>query len=112
MTAEAAEYKTILVAFDNSDFSRAALIEAANWVKRHGGKVVMVHAAYFDEENFANVKEQIEKHLEIGRRMCYQTRENFSLEFGIEIQSLVCEGEPPAVIVETAKSENADLIVM
>ena len=41
-------YESILVGFDESQYSKAALIEAANWTKRHGGKVILVHAVYFD----------------------------------------------------------------
>ena len=51
-------YKTIVTAFDGSEYSRAALIESSNWVKRHGGRVIMVHAVYFDEEEFAIAPEE------------------------------------------------------
>jgi nucleotide-binding universal stress UspA family protein len=105
-------YKTILVAFDGSEFSRAALIESSNRVKRHGGKIIMVHAVYFDEEEFGLAPEQREKRFELGKKVCYQTRETISSEFGIEVESLVCEGEPPDVITDIAAGKKADLIAM
>lgn len=105
-------YNTIVVAFDNSEFSRAALIESSNWIKKHGGRIVMVHAVYFDEEEFSIAPEQREKRFEFGKKVCYQTRQSISSEFGIDVESLICEGEPPDVIVEIAREKKADLISM
>lgn len=105
-------YNTIVVAFDNSEFSRSALIESSNWIKKHGGRIVMVHAVYFDEEEFAIAPEQREKRFELGKKVCYQTRQSISSEFGIDVESLLCEGEPPDVIVEIAREKRADLISM
>jgi nucleotide-binding universal stress UspA family protein len=105
-------YKTILVAFDDSEFSSAALKEAANWVKRHGGRIILVNAVFFDEEEFGLAPEQREKRLEIGRKVCYQTKEKILSEYGITVESLVCEGDAPEVIVEVAQGKQADLIAM
>ncbi len=105
-------YNNILVAFDGSEFSRAALVESSNWIKRHGGRIIMVHAVYFDEEEFTIAPEQREKRFEIGKNICYQTRENVSAEFNIEVESIVCEGEPPEVIVDIARGKRVELISM
>ncbi len=105
-------YNKILVAFDGSEFSKAALIESSNWVKRHGGRIIMVHAVYFDEEEFTIAPEQREKRFELGKKVCYQTQENISSEFGIDVESLVCEGEPPDVIVDIAREKKVELISM
>lgn len=105
-------YKTILVGFDDSLSSKAALNEASNWVKRNGGKVILVHAVYFDTEEFGIAPEQLEKRLKIGEKACLQTKEMLTSEFGIEVQSLLCEGEPPEVILDVAKGKKADLIVL
>jgi nucleotide-binding universal stress UspA family protein len=105
-------YNNILVAFDGSEFSRAALDEASNWIKRHGGKVIMVHAVYFDEEEFVIAPEQREKRFEVGRNICYQTMENVSNKFNIQVESIICEGEPPDVIIDIAKEKKIELISM
>lgn len=105
-------YNHILVAFDGSEFSKAALIESSNWIKRHGGRLIMVHAVYFDEEEFAVAPEQREKRFEIGKNICYQSREDISAEFNIEVESIVCEGEPPEVIVDIAREKRVELISM
>jgi nucleotide-binding universal stress UspA family protein len=105
-------HENIVVGIDGSDSSRAAMIEASNWVKNHGGKIILVHAVYFDEEEFGNAPEQLEKRIEIGKQMCLQGKEMIGREFKIEAESLVCEGEPPDVIVNIAREKKADLITM
>ena len=101
-------YENILVGFDDSDFSKAALIEASNWIKRHGGKLILVHTVFFDTEEFGIAPEQLDKRLKIGEKVCVQTKEMLTSEFGIEVESLLCEGEPPEVIVEIAREKKAD----
>ncbi len=110
--ADAVMYKNIVVGYDGSDYSKAALIEAANRVKKNGGKVTLVHGVFFDEEEFGSAPIQLEKRLELGHKLCYQQKEKFSSEFGIEMESLVCEGEPPDVVAEVAQGKGADLIAL
>lgn len=105
-------YEKILIGFDDSQYSKAALIEASNWVKRHGGTVILVHAVYFDPEEFGIAPAQLEKRLKVGEKICIQTKEMLTSEFGIEVQSLICEGDPPTVIVDIARERKADLIVL
>lgn len=103
-------YKNILVAFDGSEYSKAALIESSKWVKRRGGKITLVHAVYFDEEELTNAPEYRERRFKLGKEVCYQTKDMVLSEFGVEVESLVCEGEPSDVIVDIAKEKKADLI--
>jgi nucleotide-binding universal stress UspA family protein len=105
-------YENILVAFDGSEFSKAALMSALIWVRRHGGRLFLVHAVYFDEQELKIAPEQREKRLKLGKEMCYETKEAVSSQLGKELESLICEGEPYDVIVDIAKAQNADLITM
>lgn len=105
-------YKTILVGFDDSISSKAALTEASHWAKKHGGKIILVHAVFFDTEEFGIAPEQLEKRLKIGEKICVQSKDMITSEFGIEAQYLLCEGEPPEVIADIAKGKKADLIVL
>ena len=105
-------YERILVGFDESQYSKAALIEASNWVKRHGGTVILAHAVYFDTEEFGIAPVQLEKRLKVGEKICIQTKEMLMSEFGIEVQSLLCEGDPAEVIVDIAREKKADIIVL
>ncbi len=105
-------YQNILVAYDGSESGRAALIESSNWVKKHGGRVSLVHAVYFNEEELAMAPEQRERRFELGRRLCQQTRDSALSELGAEVETLVCEGEPPEVVTDIARERAADLIAM
>jgi nucleotide-binding universal stress UspA family protein len=105
-------YDNILVAFDGSEFSKAALMTASGWVKRHGGRLFLVHAVFFDEQELKIAPEQRENRLKLGKEMCYQTKEMVSSQLGKDVESLICEGEPHDVIVDIAKAQNADLIAM
>jgi nucleotide-binding universal stress UspA family protein len=105
-------YDTVLVGFDDSLSSKAALVEASNLVKKHGGRVILVHAVFFDTEEFGIAPEQLERRLRIGEKACIQSKDMATSEFGIEVQALLCEGNPPEVILDIAQGKKADLIVL
>ena len=102
----------MVVGFDDSLSSKAALIEASNRARKHGGKVIMVHAVFFDNEEFGIAPEQLDKRMKIGEKACIESKEKITSEFGIEVQSLLCEGDPPDVILDVAQGKKADLIVL
>lgn len=105
-------YKTILVGFDESLSSKAAVIEASNWIKKHGGNVILVHAVFFDTEEFGIAPEQQEKRFKLGEKACMMTKNMITSEFGIDAQYLLCEGDSPEVIIDVANEKKADLIVL
>jgi nucleotide-binding universal stress UspA family protein len=107
-------YNSIVVGYDESESSKAALKEASLWVKNHGGKLHLVHAVYFDQEEFAILPSQMEKRFEIGTSVCRLAKNAVQAEFGLNgsVESLVCEGEPPRVLVETAQANHSDLIAL
>lgn len=105
-------YKNIVVGFDNTEHSRAAVIEVSNRIKKHGGKFLLVHAVDFDKEEFGNAPGQLQERMEFGRNICYQTKEKVISEFSIETDVLVCEGDPPDVITNIAREKQADLIAV
>lgn len=105
-------YKTIVVGFDKSPSSRAAVIEAANWIKRHGGVLYLVHAVFFDTEEFGIAPEQLDMRLKIGEKICIESKEMVAAEFGIDAHYVLCEGEAPEVLTEVSEGKKADLIVL
>lgn len=107
-------YDNIVVGFDDSEFSKAALIETSHWIKRHGGKAVLVHAVFFDEEEFVISPNQRERRFDLGKTMCYRTQETFSADYGLDgrLEAVVCEGEAHDVIVNVATERNANLVTM
>jgi nucleotide-binding universal stress UspA family protein len=107
-------YTSIVVAFDESQYSRAALAEAAHWTSKHGGQITLVHAVYFDKEEFVILPSQREKRFETGAQMCREALAAVQSEFGLNgsIKSLIAEGDAPDVILETAREKHADLIAL
>ncbi len=105
-------YENIVVAFDGYKHSKAALMETVNWIKRHGGSAVLVYTVYFDEEEFGIIPEQLEKRMTIGRTLCDQAKKDVSSAFGINLESIVCEGDPSDTLIEIARAKKADLIAI
>jgi nucleotide-binding universal stress UspA family protein len=105
-------YETILVGFDESPASKPAVIEASNWIRRHGGKLILVHAIFFETEEFSFAPDQQEKRVKVGEKACIQAKEMIAAEFGIEAEYLLCEGESTDVIIDVAMGKKADLIVL
>jgi nucleotide-binding universal stress UspA family protein len=110
--AECNMYDNILVAYDDSEFSKAALSAASGWIGRNGGALFLVHAVYLNEEEFMSAPEQWEKRFQLGKEMCYRTEESVSNLLGKDVESLICEGEPYDVIADIARQKKADLIAI
>ncbi len=107
-------YKSIVVGYDESLSSKAALKEVSSRVKRQGGAIVLVHAVYFDKEEFAIMPAQMEKRFEFGTHVCLDAKKSLHDDFGLNgsVESIICEGEPPEVIVDAAQGKKADLIAL
>jgi len=105
-------YSNIVVGLDNSEYSEAALIESSHWVKKHGGKLDIVHAVYFDHEEFGYAPSILEQRLKAGTGRCEDIVKKYRKEFGIDMDYVVREGEAHAVIVHEAEERKADLIAM
>jgi nucleotide-binding universal stress UspA family protein len=107
-------YNSIVVGYDESESSKAALKEASLWIKKHGGALTLVHAVYFDKEEFAILPSQMEKRMEFGAHVCRQAKATVGSEYGLNgsVESIVCEGEPPETIIDTAKGKKAGLIAL
>lgn len=107
-------YANIVVGYDESLSSKAALQEASLRIKRNNGKLCLVHAVYFDHEEFAVLPSQLDKRFAFGTNVCRDARKSLLVELGLNgnVESYVCQGEPPEVILETAHGNRADLIAL
>ena len=105
-------YKNILLGFDDSKFSEAALVETMHWAKAHDSKVTLVHAVFFDSEEFCISPSQLEKRFEDGRAACERAVGTYCRMFDVDIEFMVVQGEPHQVIPDAARKIDADLIVM
>ena len=52
-------YSSIVVGYDESLYSKAALAEVAQRVRNNGGSVTLVHAVFFDKEEFSVMPSQL-----------------------------------------------------
>jgi nucleotide-binding universal stress UspA family protein len=107
-------YNTIVVGYDESESSKAALKEASLRVKDRNGKLYLVHAVYFDQEEFAILPSQMEKRFEMGTHVCKTAKLDLQAQFGMNgsVESFVCEGEPHDVLIDIAQGKKADLIAL
>jgi len=105
-------YRKLIVGFDESPTSRAALLEAAHWVRRHGGEIVLVNVSFFDAEEFGIAPEQLEKRLAAGERICSAAAKEVAGTLGVAVSSVIVQGEPPETLVETARAKEGDLLVI
>ncbi len=107
-------YDRIVIGYDGSESSKAALKESSLWARRHGGALLLVHGVYFDQEEFAVPPAQMEKRAESAARICREAASTASTEYGLDgkVQTLVREGEPPDVIARIARDQKADLIAL
>jgi nucleotide-binding universal stress UspA family protein len=105
-------YQNLLVGYDESPSSRAALDQAARWVKKHGGTVSLVHAIFFDTEEFGIAPEQLDKRVRLGKKICGLAKEKLDADFAVPVTSLICEGDPADVLLDTVRGNHADLVVL
>ena len=77
-------YKSIVVGYDESLYSKAALAEVSQRIKKNGGSITLVHAVYFDQEEFAILPSPMEKRLEISAHICRTTKPDVQVEYGLD----------------------------
>lgn len=105
-------YRNIILAYDDSRFSRAALVEALHWAEKHDSKITIVHAVFFDSEEFSISPGRIDERVQRGRDACERAVEEYSGDFDVEVNYMIRQGEPHEVITTVADEMGADLIVM
>lgn len=87
-------------------------METLSWAKAHDSKVTIVHAVFFDSEEFSISPSQLEERLCRGKEACEKAVEDYSPQLGVDLEYLVVQGEPHEVIPAVARERGADLIVM
>lgn len=105
-------FKNIVVGYDESANSRLTLNEISNRVKGRGAHITLVHAVYSDNEEFDATRGQVDQRLTYGKEVCLKTASEFNAEYGIEMDSVVCEGMPDRVLADVAGGTHADVIAV
>jgi nucleotide-binding universal stress UspA family protein len=93
------ECKNILIATDGSQYSQAAASEAIGIAKRCEISLFVISVASSDEE-MISAQDAVKKVVETAEKD------------GIRIESIITKGKPYEAIIEAAKQNKGDLIVM
>ncbi|PWB87465.1 TRAP-T-associated universal stress protein TeaD [Methanobrevibacter thaueri] len=107
-------YKKILVPTDGSEFAEKAQRHALFLAKVSGAEIVAVSVT---ENNFVNGLPLDDEVYQLNQILNERSEENLKEfdklnEDNIKITHVIREGSPAKVILEVAKEENVDLIVM
>ncbi|MFL5895449.1 MAG: universal stress protein [Thermoleophilaceae bacterium] len=107
--------RTIVVGTDGSEPAERALREAVAIAAREGGRLHLV-TAYPDP---AMIKERITSGATTASMNLSEVADTVlargarqAAEQGVEVETHAAEGDPAAVIIDTAKEQGADLIVV
>ena len=107
-------YKRILVPTDGSEFAKKAEKHALFLAKVSGAEVIAVSVT---ENNFVNglpLDDEVYQLNQVLRERSQENLDEFDKlnEDDLEITHMIREGSPAKVILEVAKEEDIDLIVM
>lgn len=105
------KFQTILCPIDFSDYSRSALEMAAALARESGAELILLHAAdtpmsYVDDDGTET--EESEALQELQKRLDQVQVPGQAPR----LRRLLVEGDPGAAIIDVARDEHADLIVM
>lgn len=110
-------FAKILVPIDGSECSWEALEKAIQLGKLFRSKIVVVHVIqhpiipYSDNISGTIIDKLVENLTSQGRELLYKAKSRIE-EHGLEAYTLLESGQPADVIVEVAKRERVDLIVI
>ena len=104
-------WNNILVAVDNSGYSEAAATLAIELAKTHSAKLTLVSVVYTIGEVYA-LTPSIAKNLTDAAYANLESIRNRAGEMGVEIDTVIKEGEPFQAITDLAVETEASLIVM
>lgn len=112
------EFRKILVATDGSKYSDAAAVEAVGIAKRCDSYLIAVSVVPSETESpFDIVHSEMQKGL-ISDRELQEAEKNvknvkkLAEENGVRVKGFIYSGRPYDAVLETAKDERADLIVV
>ena len=97
-------YEKIIIGYDDSAYSLAAVREVVAWINRHSGTAEIVHGFYFDEEEFGIKPDLLKLRAEEGKKACLRAQE-MAAGLGVAMDFSIREGDPHDVIVHTAQEK-------
>lgn len=108
------QYKKILVATDGSEYSMEAVRHAVALAKATGAKITFLYVVgtLAESKRHAVAFDSLKKIFKEEGKSATEKAKEIAKKEGVAAEAKILEGIPFEVIVETAKEENADLIVM
>lgn len=104
-------WQNILLAYDGSKYSEAALLEAINYARSYDGSLKIVNVVYTNDEYIAIAPDVVDKMVQKAKDTLEPAREK-ALQEGIEAETFVREGEPYEVITSLAEELKSNTIIM
>jgi nucleotide-binding universal stress UspA family protein len=112
------DFKSIVVATDGSMASLAASSEAIGIAKRNGSKLTVLAVVPADiamptDVDFSAIERDrlSDQEMQMAEKHAKAVKESAQKE-GVDVHAFVMTGRPADAIIETAKEQNADLIVV
>jgi len=105
----------ILVAVDSSEYAMKAFEYAIQLARIVNAKVFVVHVVQNPAtaaDTLASVSELKTSFKNQGRELLASISSIAESKFGIRVETILEEGDPPKVILDTAKKFNANMIVI
>ncbi len=110
-------YKRILIATDGSDKSRLAAQEGVELAKALGAEVLALYVV--NEVVIASAvrqlgadRKEVETKLQIQGKKAVDDIKEMGDKMGVKVEPIIRIGAPANVIIDTARTENVDCIVM
>jgi len=108
--------KKILVPIDGSDYAKKAIEIACDIALKYAARIYLLHVvslpAIFLDGAFPAMEGMLKLLEEDGKRITDES-ERETKKFGVkDVQSTVVQGDPASRIIEFAKTEGADMIVI
>jgi nucleotide-binding universal stress UspA family protein len=113
------EFQKILVPLDGSPLAEAALPLALSLAQRYQSRLLLITASdvltasqYVTHPEALQLLQRVRDETLLGANDYLQDKQRELRKEGVDVQILVTEGEPAAVILEAAAEQDVDLIVM
>jgi nucleotide-binding universal stress UspA family protein len=114
MTTSNSLFSRILVAVDSSDYAMKAFEYAIQLARAVNAKVFVVHVVQNPAMTNAlvSVSELKASFKKQGMKLLTSLSSISEAKFGMTVETILEEGDPPKVILDTAKKFNANMIVI
>lgn len=105
------DWKNIVLAIDGSKFSKTAIERAIDFAEAYGGALKIVSVVDFPPEFYGEAPDAVEELIKKAKVYVEEAKKQAESR-GIKAEVFVREGESPDVIINIAKDQKADTIII